>query len=192
MTLHDLTWPRIAFFWPFLALYSNVLCSIAKSGLFEHLNFEKQEWKMQIARKPLEWLCDARNISAYDGWNVRWITQPYTSLNLVNIFYCGKKCGFKLTLSVFTLPTSLLKLQPLFDCLCEVADLIQFQVKTKARPDDEIAWKQTYFIVIFVVEINNKGFIFITMKTILMHFSKAILKWLSPMKNIFADYCSFT
>ena len=39
--------------------------------------------------QPRKRLRDARNISAYDDWNVPCITQLYTRLNLVNTFHCA-------------------------------------------------------------------------------------------------------
>ena len=42
---------------------------------------------MLFVKNPRERLRDARNISAYDSWNAPEITQPYTRLILVHIFY---------------------------------------------------------------------------------------------------------
>ena len=41
---------------------------------------------MLLVRKPRERICDIRNISAYDGWNVPKITQSYTRLILFIVF----------------------------------------------------------------------------------------------------------
>ena len=47
--------------------------------------------KILLVSKPREKLRDARNISAHDDINIPKITQPYTRLILVHIFYCASQ-----------------------------------------------------------------------------------------------------
>ena len=47
--------------------------------------------KILLVSKPREKLRDARNISAHDDINIPKITQSYTRLILVHIFYCASQ-----------------------------------------------------------------------------------------------------